>query len=42
MRVAFEAAANLILGVVLFWLFDKLFPEQAASGQMRVRRRFYD
>ena len=42
MKVAFEAAANLILGVVLFWLMDKLFPEHAASGQMRVRRRFYD
>jgi rod shape-determining protein MreD len=42
MRVAFEAAGNLIVGVVLFWLMDKLFPEHAASGQMRVRRRFYD
>jgi rod shape-determining protein MreD len=42
MKVAFEAAANLVGGVVIFWIFDKLFPEQAAGGQMRVRRRFYD
>ena len=42
LKVAFEAAANLVLGVLLFWVFDKLFPEHAASGQMRVRRRFYD
>ena len=42
MRIAFEAAANLIIGVMLFWVMDKLFPEHAASGQMRVRRRFYD
>jgi rod shape-determining protein MreD len=42
LKVAFEAAANLVLGVMLFWVLDKLFPEHAASGQMRVRRRFYD
>jgi rod shape-determining protein MreD len=41
-RFAFEGAANLIFGVILFWLFDKLFPENVAGGQMRVRRRFYD
>lgn len=42
MKVAFETAGNLVAGVILFWLLDKVFPEQAASGQMRVRRRFYD
>jgi rod shape-determining protein MreD len=42
MRVAFEAAGNLVFGVILFWLFDKLFPENAPGGAMRVRRRFYD
>lgn len=42
MIVAFEAAANLVFGVIIFWIFDKLFPENAAGSQMRVRRRFYD
>ena len=42
MKVAFEAAANLVFGVLLFWLFDKIFPENAPGGAMRVRRRFYD
>ena len=42
MKVAFETAANLIFGVLIFWLFDKLFPENAPGGAMRVRRRFYD
>ncbi len=42
MKVAFEAAANLIFGVIIFWLFDKIFPENAPGGAMRVRRRFYD
>jgi rod shape-determining protein MreD len=42
MKVAFETAANLIFGVIAFWLFDKLFPENAPGGAMRVRRRFYD
>lgn len=42
MKVALEAAANLIFGVIVFWLFDKIFPENAPGGAMRVRRRFYD
>ncbi len=42
MTIALEAAANLIAGVVLFWLFDRIFPENAPGGAMRVRRRFYD
>jgi rod shape-determining protein MreD len=41
-RVALETAANLVFGVVVFWLFDKIFPENAPGGAMRVRRRFYD
>ena len=41
-KVALEAAANLIFGVIAFWFFDKVFPENAPGGAMRVRRRFYD
>jgi len=41
-KVLFEAAANVVTGVVLFFALDKLFPEQAKRGQMRVQRRFYD
>lgn len=40
--ILLEAAANLVFGVVLFWIFDKVFPENAPGGAMRVRRRFYD
>jgi rod shape-determining protein MreD len=42
MRVAFETAANLIFGVIIFWILDKIFPEATAGSQMRVRRKFYD
>lgn len=42
MRVAFETAANLIFGVFIFWILDKVFPEATAGSQMRVRRKFYD
>jgi len=42
MKVALETAANLIFGVIIFWLFDKLFPDNAPGGAMRVRRRYYD
>jgi rod shape-determining protein MreD len=42
MRVAFETAANLVFGVLVFWLLDKVFPEATAGSQMRVRRKFYD
>jgi rod shape-determining protein MreD len=41
-KIALETAANLIFGVIIFWLFDKLFPDNAPGGAMRVRRRFYD
>ena len=41
-RVGFQTAANLIAGVFIFWLSDKIFPENAPQGQMRVQRRFYD
>jgi rod shape-determining protein MreD len=40
--VGFATAANLVFGVFIFWMFDKLFPESAPQGQLRVRRRFYD
>lgn len=40
--VGLTAAANVIVGVFIFWLFDKIFPENAPQGHMRVRRRFYD
>jgi rod shape-determining protein MreD len=40
--VGFEMAANLLLGVFIFVIFDKIFPEKSSQGQMRVRRRFYD
>jgi len=42
LRVLLEAAANLIAGVGLFWLLDRVFPENAPGAAMRVRRRFYD
>jgi rod shape-determining protein MreD len=42
LKIALEAAANLVFGVVLFWFLDKIFPENAPGGAMRVRRRFYD
>lgn len=42
MKFVVEGAANLVFGVVLFWLLDKLFPDTAPGGAMRVRRRFYD
>lgn len=42
MRIAFETAANLIFGVIIFWMLDRVFPEATAGSQMRVRRKFYD
>jgi rod shape-determining protein MreD len=41
-KVGLETAANLIAGVFIFWLLDKLFPENAPQGQLRVRPRIYD
>jgi rod shape-determining protein MreD len=42
MKFLFSAAANVVLGVILFWILDRVFPEQSKRGQMRVQRRFYD
>jgi rod shape-determining protein MreD len=41
-KVGTETAANLVVGVFIFWLLDKLFPENAPTGQLRVRPRIYD
>ena len=41
LRVLVEAAANLVAGVGLFWLLDRVFPDNAPGGAMKVRRRFY-
>mgnify|MGYP000967729059 CR=1 FL=1 len=40
MKVLFGAAANVVLGAALFWVLDRVFPEQSRRGQMRVQRRF--
>lgn len=42
MKILFGAAANVVLGAALFWVLDRVFPEQSRRGQMRVQRRFYD
>ena len=42
LKVLIEASANLAAGVGLFWLLDRVFPENAPGGAMKVRRRFYD
>jgi hypothetical protein len=41
-KVGMETAANLVAGVFIFWIMDKLFPENAPQGQLRVRPRIYD
>ena len=40
--IGFEMAANLIVGVFIFLVFDKFFHEKSSQGQMRVRRRIYE
>ena len=40
--IGFETAANVVFGVFIFYLLDKVFSEKVAEGQMRVRRRFYE
>jgi rod shape-determining protein MreD len=42
MRIGFETTANLFGGVFIFWLFDKIFAEQASGGKMQVRKRYYE
>jgi len=42
LKVLIEATANLVAGVGLFWVLDRIFPENAPGGAMKVRRRFYD
>ena len=41
-RIGFETAANLVGGVFIFWLFDRIFAEQASGGKMQVRKRYYE
>lgn len=41
-RVGFETAANLVFGVFIFFVLDKVFAEKIAESQMRVRRRYYE
>ncbi len=42
LKVLIEASANLAAGVGLFWVLDRVFPENAPGGAMKVRRRFYN